>query len=87
MSLATSQNALSTASEEVAAANRNRTYLEVKNLDAAITVYIGADSTVTSSTGYPVPAGTWVGFSNMPDAVHAIAASGTPTVAILEWSR
>ena len=87
MALVTSQNALSTAAEQVFAPNQHRVYAEIKNLDAAIIVYIGPDSGVTSSNGYPIPAGGFFGFQNMGDAVWAIAASGTPNTALIEWSR
>jgi hypothetical protein len=87
MSMVASQNALSTTAEVVLTANQNRTYAEVKNNDGAIVIYLGHDSGVTSSTGYPLAAGATFGFSNMGDAVYAIAASGTPTLAVIEWSR
>lgn len=87
MALRTEQNALSTAAEVVAAASLNRTYLEVKNIDTSIVIYLGDTASVTSSTGYPLAAGATFGFSNMNDALYAIAASGTPTLAIIEWSR
>lgn len=91
MSLVCSQNALSTTAEEVLAANQNRTYAEVKNLDTSIVIYLGhigsGSGVVTSSNGYPLAAGATFGFSNMGDAVYAIAASGTPNLAIIEWSR
>lgn len=87
MAMVASQTALNSSTSVAIAQNLNRTYLEVKNLDASIVVYLGHATGVTSSTGYPLAAGATFGFSNMSDAVYAIAASGTPTLAIIEWSR
>ena len=83
----TEQNALSTSAERVAVSNQHRIFLEIKNADAAISVYLGADTSVTTSTGHLLKAGEAFAFENMPDEVWAIAASGTPTVTIIEWSR
>ena len=87
MSMVASQNALSTSAEVVLAANQHRVFAEIKNTDASISVYIGPDSGVTSSNGHLLKAGEAFSFENMPDAVYMIAASGTPTVTIIEWSR
>lgn len=57
----------------------------IKNLDAAITVYIGPVG-VTSSTGYPLLPGQSLPFSFITTemgTVYCVAASGTPTLAIL----
>lgn len=64
-------------------------FRELKNIDAAIVIYIGPDSTVTSATGYPIAAG---GAFNLSGAgrlflgeVWAIGASGTPAVATISY--
>lgn len=56
----------------------------IQNVDAAITIYIGG-STVTAATGFPIAPGGSVpmalyGSSEIP---YAIAASGTPKLALL----
>lgn len=58
--------------------------VQITNMDAAIIIYIGGAG-VLSSTGTPIPAGeTWIanlyGTSEIP---HLVAASGTPTAAVL----
>ena len=50
-------------------------------------IYIGSSSSVTTATGHLLKAGESISFSNMPDAVYAIAASGTPTITLVEWTR
>jgi hypothetical protein len=86
--MTTGQNALSTSAEQVLAANDSRKYAEVKNTDAAISVYLGVDNNVSSSTGHLLKAGEAFGFGdNYTGPIHAIAASGTPTVTYVEWSR
>jgi hypothetical protein len=80
--LASSQVALSTTAATVAIARATRRRVTVKNLDAAITVYLGP-ATVTSGNGMELKAGesvelTWVGL------LQGIAASGTPSVAVLD---
>lgn len=78
--IAVSQVATSTTAATLAIARATRRSLTIKNMDAAITVYVGP-ATVSSSVGMPLKAGesitvTWVGL------VQVISASGTPTVAI-----
>src|SRR5688572_5864631 len=79
------QNALSTTAEAVVAANAGRFYAEVQNLDAAINVYLGKDNTVTTANGYLLGPGRTFGFQGYVGAIWAIAASGTPSVAMIEW--
>lgn len=82
-SLAATQNALSTTAEAIFAARPTRTRAVVKNIDSSITVYVGEADTVTSSTGMSLLAGESISLFTTA-AVYAIAASGTPTVALLE---
>lgn len=84
-SLFNSQNALSTVAEKVLSTRAGRTFAEIKNMDAAITVYLGKDNTVSSANGYVLKAGEAFSLDNFVGEVWAIAASGTPTVCILEW--
>lgn len=65
------------------------TFRELKNADAAITIYIGGVG-VTAATGYPVlPGGSFEPLgpsgSGYCGDVYAIAASGTPTVGLIQW--
>jgi hypothetical protein len=79
------QNALSTTAEEVNAANASRIGLKIKNLDASILVYIGDSNAVTSSNGYELGSKVEITITDYAGPIWMIAASGTPTVAFLEW--
>lgn len=81
-----SQNALSTVAEIIGDPKTRRSRLTVLNIDSSITVYLGHNSGVTSANGFPLAAGaafTFEGFS-ASGSIYAIAASGTPTVALIE---
>lgn len=84
--MATSQNALSTSAEVIGDSKGRRVRFTVLNTDGSITVYLGNSSGVTSSTGFPLAAGAAFTFEgpSASGAIYAIAASGTPTVALLE---
>jgi hypothetical protein len=84
-SMTTGQNALSTSAELVMAKNINRTTAEITNDDAAIKVYLGVSSAVTTSTGHVLKPGATIRFENYTGPIYAIAASGTPTVTFLEF--
>lgn len=79
----TSQNALSGTAEEIFDARPTRTRAVVKNADGSVTVYVGSMSDVTSSTGIRLLAGESIALYTSA-AIYAIAASGTPTVDLLE---
>lgn len=79
------QTALSTSAKQILAANANRRFSEVKNMDASIIVYVGKDNSVTSGNGYPIKAGEAFDFEGYAGAIFAVAASGTPTLAYIEW--
>lgn len=81
LSITAEQNALSTTAEIVAAADQLRHSCTVKNLDAAIIIYVGPAG-VTSANGMSVAAGASI-MLKTTGPVYAVAASGTPTVAIL----
>jgi hypothetical protein len=82
-SFTATRNTLSTSSEIISAANELRSRILVKNLDASIVVYVGEATGVTSSTGFPLAAGESVALYTTA-VVYAIAASGTPAIAIVE---
>lgn len=82
-----SQNALSIAAEQILPVTRTRRRVAIRNLDTSIVVYIGHSSAVSSANGWPLLGGTGAGESialYTQAAVWAIAASGTPVVAIIE---
>jgi hypothetical protein len=81
----TEQNALSTTAELIVAANNGRTMAEIKNADAAISIYLGSSSSVSTSNGHLLKAGESFVFQDYDGPIYAIAASGTPTVTILEY--
>lgn len=81
-----SQNTLSITAEVVFNSDGRRCRATVRNIDASIPVYISDDPALTSSTGFKLDAGdayTFEGFSAM-GPISAIAASGTPTVCLIE---
>lgn len=81
---ASSTNALSGTAEVVLAARPNRMAAILRNTDASITIYVG-DSSV-DSTYFSLPAGASLALTTTA-AVYAVAASGTPTLAIWEEYR
>lgn len=83
--MVTGQIALSTTAKSVLAVNASRKFCEVKNADTAISVYIGKSSGVSSTNGHLLKAGEAFSFENYGGAVWAVAASGTPTVTVIEW--
>lgn len=79
--IATAQATLSTTASQISALNSARRGIIVRNVDAAISIYVGATG-VTSSTGFLVKAGETVSVTTTA-AIFAVAASGTPVVNIL----
>ena len=84
--MSTSQNALSTASEVIGVTDGRRIRLTILNMDSSITVYFGNATGVTSATGFPLKAGAGFTFegSSAGGEIYGIAASGTPSIAIVE---
>ncbi len=78
-----SQAATSTSASQVLAARLTRRSVSVKNLDSSITIYIGHDGTVSSTTGMELKAGESISIDSSA-AIFAISASGTPRLAFLE---
>lgn len=79
------RNTLSVTPEVAFGTMPNRIFAEVQNLDAAITVYVGKDSTVDAATGYPVRPGAAFSWEDYTGPIWAVAASGTPVVALITW--
>ena len=84
MSLTISQNALSTTAEKIVSARNTRRKLTVKNHDASIAVYLGTTDAVTSSTGLQLKTNEVFEIDGHTGELWAIAASGTPSVGIVE---
>lgn len=80
-----SQNALSTTAEEILAVRPQRRRAVIQNLAATdgIVVYIGQDNTVSPTTGFALAGQQSVEVTTRA-AVWAEAASGTPSIGILE---
>ena len=81
-------NTLSTASEVLMAANPDRQYCRIKNLDASIIVSIALGETAVTLEGIVLsPLEVW----EMPShaiftgVINAVAASTTPVVAFVEY--
>lgn len=71
------------AAGEALAARATRRKVQVKNMDAIILIYLGADSLVSSTTGFPLTGGATIELETT-DAIWAIPASGTPKLAFIE---
>ena len=84
MSLTITQNALSTTAEKIVSRSNTHRKLKVKNHDASIAVFIGTTDAVTSSTGYQLKTNEVFEIENHVGELWAIAASGTPSVGIVE---
>lgn len=67
---------------QVLAAKNSRIRAVFKNVDSSITIYLGT-GTVSSSTGMPLLAGESITLHTRA-AVKALAASGTPSLAIVD---
>lgn len=82
--LTTAQVALNASTATiVAAARATRRCVFVMNISATITIYWGASSGVSSSTGVPLAPNTGISIPTNA-VVYAISASATPSVAISE---
>lgn len=60
--------------------------LSIQNVDSSITVYIGGSNVTSTSYGVQLVAGASVTLDSLSqnEVVYAIAASGTPKVALLQ---
>lgn len=79
---ANGQVATSTTAGTLVAARATRRSVTIKNVDASITVYIGA-ATVTAANGMEIKAGQSINIDTTA-LIQVIAASGTPAVAYIE---
>lgn len=77
------QVVLSVTASQVAPFRLSRHSIAIKNTDAAITVYYGFTSAVTSTTGFPLKAGESQSIDSQR-AIFMVSASGTPTIAYSE---
>ena len=84
MSLAISQNALSTSSEKIVSAFNGARRVKIKNLDASIVVYVGTTTAVASTNGWGLKTNDVLELDDVAGELWAIAASGTPSIAIIE---
>ena len=83
-SASTEQEALSTTPEEAFGERLTRRAGIIQNLDGTITVYVGVNAQVASTTGFRLLAGESMPWYSTA-AVWAVAASGTPSVAFVEF--
>ena len=81
--IATSTNALSITAEKIADVRPSRHRIVIRNNDGAIVVYVGPTSSVSSTVGFAIGAGVREEFDYSGE-LWAIAASGTPSIAIAE---
>lgn len=79
----TTQTALSITAASVAVARPTRTRIEIRNLDAAINVWIGQVG-LTTANGMLLKPGESRAFYAQT-AIYAIAASGTPSIEIADY--
>lgn len=80
--LSTTQVTASTSAATLAIARPTRTSVLFRNLDSAISVYIGK-ATVSSSNGTLLKAGESVSFTSV-GLIQVIAASGSPVVSVAD---
>src|SRR3989442_14900970 len=80
--IANGQVTAGVAAATLLAARPTRHAVLIKNLDAAITVYVGA-ATVTTANGMPLKPGESISI-DWTGLIQGIAASGTPKLAYLE---
>ena len=81
-------NTLSTASEVLMAANPDRQYCRIKNLDGTIIISVALGETAVTLEGIVLsPLETWEmpSHSIYTGAINVVAASATPVVAFVEW--
>ena len=88
----TTNEALSTSSETIFAANSDRVEACVTNNDSAIVIYIARGATATADSDAVQPGGSWCIESKgngyfYKGAISGIAASGTPDIGGQECSR
>lgn len=85
----TKQVTLSTTPQVIMSEDRMRTAYSVVNIDDTIIVYVGRNPDVSSTNGMPIyphqPLNKAKGLGDRPQrGLWAVAASGTPIVAVME---
>lgn len=82
------QVALTTTAAKIVNSSETGATVSVKNTHASIVVYVGKAG-VTSATGYPLAAGAEKVFEcvGKTPEIYAVAASGTPSVAVLRLTN
>lgn len=75
-----------TSASQIVASRSSRNGLVVQNIHASNDLYIGSDSSVTTSTGVKVPAGASIEFPEYVGAVYGIASGSSTTVRYFEVS-
>lgn len=80
--ITTVQNALSTTAEKIASISAGRHRVVVRNHDTAIAVYVGG-ADVSTSNGFLLDPKDAIPIYSKGE-IWAVAASGTPTVSVLE---
>lgn len=79
----------SNAATLIIAANTWRAGLTIYN-NGSVTVYVGTDSSVATSTGIPILAGgnyDFLGYQVYKGVIYGLAASATADVRYLEWTK
>ena len=84
MSMAISQNALSTNAEKIVSAFNGARSVKIKNLDASIVVYVGTTTAVASTNGWALKANDVLELDDVAGELWAVSASSTPSIAIIE---
>lgn len=85
--LTTAQVALNASTATLVADTRNdRIFINLLNNDAAILIYVGTSSSVSSTTGYTLrAAGGTLNMDGYVGPIYAISASATPSIIYAEW--
>jgi oxalate decarboxylase/phosphoglucose isomerase-like protein (cupin superfamily) len=84
MAIIAEAQTLSTTSSVVVTSTNHEERVLVKNSDATITVYVGGTSAVDSTDGFPVAAGESITLTlGSGEELHAVAASGTPSINVI----
>lgn len=84
--------ALSTTAAAITSATTGggRRDIYIKNMDASIVVYIGDEDDVSATNGWPLAAGAEIKLEiddYRDPTLYAVAASGTPRIAVIEQTR
>lgn len=81
--IATGQVSVLVTATSIIASSSSRKSITILNTDSTNPIYLGVDSTVTSSTGHKLPAGGSITLDNSNSAIYGIATGGTVVVTYL----